>query len=108
MVLNYHFRALLLSLFATPAIINAAPRKKYRIIRNFFTTGIIHCVIQAPVLATVIKNQGPAFPQTLDGIGLFGADMRIRTADPLITNEVLYQLSYTGIYVFDMSYYTLP
>ena len=29
--------------------------------------------------------------------GLSGAGNRIRTRDPLITNQVLYQLSYTGI-----------
>lgn len=34
--------------------------------------------------------------QRLDYIG---ADSRIRTCDPLITNEMLYQLSYTGVYL---------
>ena len=28
--------------------------------------------------------------------GFVGADARIRTADPFITSEVLYQLSYVG------------
>ena len=27
---------------------------------------------------------------------IFGAGSRVRTRDPLITNQVLYQLSYTG------------
>ena len=27
-----------------------------------------------------------------------GADKKIRTSDPIITNDVLYQLSYIGIY----------
>ena len=27
---------------------------------------------------------------------IFGAPIRIRTADPLITNQMLYQLSYRG------------
>ncbi len=30
-------------------------------------------------------------------IGMIGAAREIRTPDPLITNEVLYQLSYCGI-----------
>jgi hypothetical protein len=30
-------------------------------------------------------------------LGLSGADARIRTADPFITSEVLYQLSYVGV-----------
>jgi hypothetical protein len=34
--------------------------------------------------------------QLLDFLGLFGAARGIRTPDPLITNEVLYQLSYCG------------
>jgi hypothetical protein len=28
---------------------------------------------------------------------IFGAGSRVRTRDPLITNQVLYQLSYTGM-----------
>jgi hypothetical protein len=30
-------------------------------------------------------------------LGISGAGSRVRTRDPLITNQVLYQLSYTGI-----------
>ncbi len=29
-------------------------------------------------------------------LGFYGAGNRVRTRDPLITNQVLYQLSYTG------------
>jgi hypothetical protein len=32
----------------------------------------------------------------IDFIGFSGAGSRVRTRDPLITNQVLYQLSYTG------------
>ncbi|MBP2640994.1 MAG: hypothetical protein H6Q66_1945 [Firmicutes bacterium] len=32
----------------------------------------------------------------LGNLDFTGADNRIRTYDPLITNEMLYQLSYTG------------
>ena len=42
-------------------------------------------------------NKGPASLQPLD---FTGADNRIRTCDPLITNELLYQLSYTGTDTF--------
>jgi hypothetical protein len=37
------------------------------------------------------SNENPA----ICGV-FFGADARIRTADPFITSEVLYQLSYVG------------
>lgn len=32
-------------------------------------------------------------------LGIYGAPGRIRTRDPLITNQVLYQLSYKGTWV---------
>lgn len=35
---------------------------------------------------------------------LTGAGNRVRTRDPLITNQVLYQLSYTGIYLIVLRY----
>ena len=34
---------------------------------------------------------------SIDFIGISGAGSRVRTRDPLITNQVLYQLSYTGL-----------
>jgi hypothetical protein len=37
------------------------------------------------------KSNNPRFPE-----GFGGAGSRVRTRDPLITNQVLYQLSYTG------------
>jgi hypothetical protein len=32
----------------------------------------------------------------IDPLGQNGADKKIRTSDPIITNDVLYQLSYIG------------
>jgi hypothetical protein len=40
------------------------------------------------------KNKGPAF---LRALVLFGAGTRSRTRDLLITSQLLYQLSYTGV-----------
>lgn len=40
------------------------------------------------------KKQGPASLQALD---LYGAGTRSRTRDLLITSQLLYQLSYTGV-----------
>jgi hypothetical protein len=41
----------------------------------------------------------PDFPSSTQGINeeLCGADSRIRTDDLIITNDLLYQLSYIGI-----------
>ena len=46
----------------------------------------------APVLPRS-KEKGPAF---LQGLDIPGAGTRIRTGDLLITNQLLYQLSYAG------------
>jgi hypothetical protein len=48
------------------------------------------------------KNEGQEKPgqralQPLVFLALIGAEERIRTADLLITNQLLYQLSYLGI-----------
>ena len=40
------------------------------------------------------KNEGPAF---LRALVLSGAGTRSRTRDLLITSQLLYQLSYTGV-----------
>ena len=43
-------------------------------------------------------HNGGSFFKHLISLELFGAPGRIRTRDPLITNQVLYQLSYKGIF----------
>lgn len=43
------------------------------------------------------RTQKQKAPEITLRSSILGADSRIRTCDPLITNEMLYQLSYTGI-----------
>lgn len=50
-----------------------------------------------PQFDLIAKDKFAASGTALANIaGGFGAGTRIRTTDPLITNEMLYQLSYTG------------
>jgi hypothetical protein len=42
-----------------------------------------------------------AHPKALDLLGLSRADAGTRTPDPFITSEVLYQLSYVGMFPAD-------
>src|SRR5690606_23904119 len=48
----------------------------------------------SPQWRVVPARQGRA--GGIDIVRIFGAGSRIRTRDPLITNQVLYRLSYTG------------
>ena len=62
-------------------------------------SGVIHSVdykssVQIPSTSHAVHGGGE--PESLDFAGKNGADNRVRTRDPLITNQVLYQLSYTG------------
>lgn len=41
-------------------------------------------------------NEGASIIKSLIGFQNYGAPGRVRTRDPLITNQVLYQLSYKG------------
>jgi hypothetical protein len=47
-----------------------------------------------PLLRITRKNKRPAF---LRALVLYGAGTRSRTRDLLITSQLLYQLSYTGV-----------
>jgi hypothetical protein len=49
-----------------------------------------------PNMAYLSKALNTALIHLSDFIGISGAPGRTRTADPLITNQVLYQLSYKG------------
>lgn len=53
----------------------------------FWTAYYVRCYVRD-------KKQGPASLQALD---LYGAGTRSRTRDLLITSQLLYQLSYTGV-----------
>src|SRR4051812_10528062 len=47
-------------------------------------------------VATSVRAPGPTLRKTVGLQRFRQADERIRTADPFITSEVLYQLSYVG------------
>ncbi len=58
---------------------------------SFWTAYYVRCYVRCYVRD---KKQGPASLQALD---LYGAGTRSRTRDLLITSQLLYQLSYTGV-----------
>jgi hypothetical protein len=50
-----------------------------------------------PIAAKTIRNLMRGDYTSRTHLPNFRADARIRTADPFITSEVLYQLSYVGV-----------
>lgn len=55
------------------------------------------CPLLDRVLDTGLARQLIAEPKTLWFPGVCGAGERIRTSDLLITNQLLYRLSYSGV-----------
>jgi hypothetical protein len=63
----------------------------------FYRIALKKCLIRLDLLPLMVYKQKREFGLTNRiPFKLFGADVRSRTADLLITNQLLYQLSYVG------------